>query len=907
MDELIRQLDADTTNGLTSGEASRRLKEFGLNKLAEAPSTPAWRKILAHFSDTVILILIVAVVISALLGEWIDAAAILAIVLLNGFISFFQEERAERALLALQELASSLVKVIRDGTIIRLEPEHLVPGDLLDLDAGDSIPADARLISAYGVTVQEAALTGESLPVSKSADGEIEPSAPVGDRRNMVHMGTVVAAGKARAVITATGMRTELGQIAGLLQRHEPGPTPLQRRLQELGRILIVLCVGIVALIFLLQWLRDKDLTHAFLMAVSLAVAAVPEGLPAVVTVSLALGLQRMVRRNALVRKLPSVETLGTVTVICSDKTGTLTKNEMTVQEIWADDHRYSVSGVGYLPVGEFREDGRGPLPPPAPHVLLDVDGPSASLDNALDVALRIGAWCNNAQVTPPSKGGGDWKVVGDPTEAALIVAALKRQLPVRTGTSKIRFEIPFDSTRKMMSAMIQQTNGEPILYTKGAAESLLSRCQFELRGGRVTELTPARREQILNVNASMAKSALRVLALGFRSSDLTVPTEELEAELVFVGLVGMIDPPREEARPAVLRCRSAGIRPVMITGDHPATAAAIATSLGILGPGDQLLTGRELEQLDDSTLEDRVEQISVYARASAEHKLRVIQALRARGEVVAMTGDGVNDAPAIKAADIGIAMGITGTDVTKEAADMVLTDDNFVSIVAAVEEGRGIYDNIQKVLQFLLSCNTGEILLMLVASLLGWPAPLLPIQLLWINLVTDGFPALALSLEPPEPGIMRRKPRAKKSAILDYPMACGVLFQGVLVAAVSLTAFGLSYFRHPTNVEQAQAMAFCVLVYAELLRAVSARSRSLPVFKLGFFTNPYLLLAVLVSGLLQLSVTVAPFAQPIFGVSGHSGLEWFEIAFLAALPMVVIESQKWLTSLGDKGPESDN
>ncbi|GIW86369.1 MAG: calcium-transporting P-type ATPase, PMR1-type [Isosphaeraceae bacterium] len=878
--------------GLRSQQVAMLRDGYGVNALAEAPPIPIWRKFVAQFNDLVIWILIVAAIISGLLGEWPDAIAILAIVLLNGLLGFFQEERAEEALAALQKLSAPLAKVMRDGVLHSLPARELVPGDILELEAGDNIPADARLIQSFGFRVQEAALTGESVPVEKDAGVVLGAATPLGDRRNMTYMGTVAAAGKARAVVVATGMSTELGHIAGLLQRYKPEPTPLQRRLTELGKVLIVVCLAIVGLIFSLQVLRGGGLVEVFLLSVSLAVAAVPEGLPAVVTMALALGLQRMVKRNALIRKLPSVETLGSVTVICSDKTGTLTRNEMTVQEIVAGGERFRVTGVGYTPRGKFLRAGS--------------DGPSAGSPGEVPVdprdhpdllhALTIGLRCNNAKLNPQGAGADAWQVIGDPTEGALVVAALKARLQADLPQEWPIFEIPFDSERKAMSVVVRDRQGSPLMYTKGAPEVILGKCAAELRASKVEALTPERRSQIMQAGGAMAGRALRVLGLAYRELPAGANAADEEHDLVFAGLVGMIDPPREEVKDAVRRCHEAGIRPVMITGDHPATALAIARELRIAGDKDRAVTGQELNDWSEDELAEHVEQIPVYARVSAEHKLRVVQAWKRQGQVVAMTGDGVNDAPAVKAADIGIAMGVTGTDVTKQASAMVLMDDNFTSIVNAVEEGRCIYDNVQKVLQFLLSCNAGEILLMLVTSLLGWPAPLVPIQLLWINLVTDGLPAIALSLEKPEPGIMRRKPRSSQASMLSRRLGLNILLQGALVGGAALAAFGFVYLAdpdNPENVGRARTMAFCVLVYGELLRSLAARSQTLTLARLGFFSNPYLLGAIGVSFLLQLSVVMLPFARPFFESVQHFAWEWALLFGLALVPVTVIELLK--------------
>lgn len=880
--DVSKALGTSLVTGLASQEVESRSIQYGYNQLDEAPPVPVWKRLLSQFTDIVIWILIAGALISVLLGEWVDAIAIGAIIVLNGLISFFQEMRAEESLAALRKLSTPHTKVFRDGTIRSLPSREVVPGDVIELDAGDHVSADARLTLAYGLTVQEAALTGESLPVHKSAETILSDSVGVGDRQNMVHMGTIIAAGKGRAIVTSTGMSTELGKIAGLLKQRRPDPTPLQRRLSELGRVLIVVCLAIVAVIFVLQLLRGGSLSEAFLIGISLSVAAVPEGLPAVVTISLALGLQRMVRRNALVRNLPSVETLGTVTVICSDKTGTLTKNEMTVEQIRTSDARYQVTGIGYRPEGEF-------LPAESSTSPVESTPSSASLD----LLLKIASWCNNAQAVPPNEEQGDWSIIGDPTEGALIIAAMKRGVPLRSNEDQIALELPFDSKRKMMSIAFPNKGMGTVLYTKGAPESVLERCREVFEYGSAKTLDADSRRRVLQANSEMAHEALRVLAVAYRHDVGHIDPESLEEHLVFVGLIGMMDPPRQEAKHAVDRCVTAGIRPVMITGDHLETASAIGRTLGILKEEQEAIVASEIDRLNPSELQDRVAMISVYARASAEHKLRIIESLQSRGDVVAMTGDGVNDAPAVKAADIGIAMGITGTDVTKEASDMVLTDDNFASIVAAVEEGRGIYDNIQKVLLFLLSCNAGEIMLMLVASLLGWPAPLLPVQLLWINLVTDGLPALALSLEPPEPGIMNRRPRGKKESILDLNAGATILLQGILVASAAFIAFAMIYLQGVENIIRAQVMAFSVLVYAELLRAVSARSRTVSIFRLGLSSNRLLFAAVAASALLQLSVTLIPFTQHVFGAAHFSVLEWTFIVLLSSMPFCVLEGLK--------------
>ncbi len=886
--DVASRLATDADRGLTSAEAARRRAEHGDNALREKPPEAWWWKLLRQFRELVIWILIAAAVIAAVMGDWADTAAIVAIVLVNAIIGFLQEERALRALAALQRMSAPLARVVRDGEPRQVPAREVVPGDRIELEAGDAVPADARLVEAFGLRVQEAALTGESEPVEKEPAGPLAVATPLGDRRSIVHAGTVVAAGRAAALVVATGMTTELGRIASLLERAEPETTPLQRRLAELGRLLIVICLVVVAVIFALELMRGGRVTDVLLRAVSLAVAAVPEGLPAVVTVVLAIGLQRMVARNALVRRLPSVETLGSVTVICTDKTGTLTRNEMTVREIVTAGGRYEVTGGGYVPQGEFLAaatgSGRQPVVPETQPDLWRL--------------LVIGGRCGNASVQPES--GGGWRAIGDPTEAALVVAAVKGGVDVGDPSEPVIFELPFDSDRKRMSVVVQRAHGGRVLETKGATEAVLPRCTAELRDGEVVPLTADRRQAILAAATGMADHALRVLSLACRDlaphEPLDGTADDRERELVHVGLAGMIDPPRDEARAAVATCRSAGIRPVMITGDHPATALAIGRELGLADGTGRAVTGAELDTLSADELAAAVDTISVYARVTAEHKLRVVKAWQQRGQVVAMTGDGVNDAPAVKAADIGIAMGITGTDVTKEASDMVLTDDNFASIVSAVEEGRGIYDNVQKFIHYLLSCNAGEVLLMLVAAIVGWPAPLAAIQILWLNLVTDGLPALALGLEPPEPDIMKRPPRPPQEPLITRQRGLLILAHGGLVAAVTLAAFWLTWrgSPDPAAVERAQATTFCVAAFAQLFFAIGCRSDRFTAFGIGFFRNPALLAAIAISALLQVAVVTLPVTRPVFEVRSELGSGWPLVIGLALVPVTVIEAGKW-------------
>jgi Ca2+-transporting ATPase len=881
-DEVIRVLGTDATAGLPSGTADGRSKQFGRNELAQAPPEPWWRRLARQFTDLLIWVLIAAALISGLLGEWIDAVAILAIVVLNGILGFVQEGRAEQALAALRKMSSPQAKVIRGGRLQNLPAAELVPGDRIDLEPGDRVPADVRLVNTAGFRVEEAALTGESVPADKDHRELLDEAAPLGDRVNMAYMSTTVSAGTAAAVVVATGMDTEIGHIAGLLQRQGVEQTPLQRRLAALGKMLVFVVLGIVVVMFGVQVLRGGSLVEAFLLSVSLAVAAVPEGLSAVVTVALALGLQRMAKRNALVRRLPSVETLGAVTVICSDKTGTLTRNEMTVREIEAGGRKYEVTGGGYEPAGEFRARDATVDPAQAP---------------ALRQLLMAGAWCSHAQVTRGDGGGGGdagkWELVGDPTEGALVVAAMKAGIRADDRERRIVYEIPFSSDRKAMSVVARPGNdGQLFMYTKGAPEVVLGKCTQESFEGTVRPLSDDRRGEVLKSAHAMGKRALRVLGLAYREA---AEDRKLgETNLIFAGLAGLMDPPRDEARDAVGRCLTAGIRPVMITGDHPDTARAIGTSLGMLQEGQRVVIGSDLDKMDDAELAANVEQIPVYARVTAAHKMKIIGAWRGRGQVVAMTGDGVNDAPAIKAADVGIAMGITGTDVTKEAADMVLTDDNFASIVNAVEEGRTIYDNIRKFVHYLLATNAGEVLLMFGAVLVGWPAPLVAIQILWINLVTDALPAMALGVERAEPDVMQRPPRPPHEAVLTLRGGLTILYHGALNATVAALAFYAVYRGDEGNVPEARTAAFVTLALSQLMFSFGCRSFRYTLPQLGLFTNRWLVAAIALSATLQLLVVTVPFLQPFFKVVPVAfAWEWGLIALLALAPVTVVEVTK--------------
>jgi len=867
-------------DGLKPAEAQKRLGRYGANELAEKKAVSPWVLFLEQFKSFLIIILIIAVVLSAVLGEVADAVIIGIIILLATGLGFFQEYRAERAMEALRRMAAPMASVRRGGKEVEIPARELVPGDIIILRTGDRIAADARLIEAVNLKTNEAPLTGESTPVEKR-ESVIGEEATVGDRRNMIYMGTAVIDGRSSAVVTATGMATEFGKIASLLQAVKPERTPLEINLDRIGRWI---AIGALVLCFVLAGLgvvRGHELLEMFIWGIALAVAAVPEALPAVVTISLALGVRRMAKRHALIRKLPAVETLGSTTFICSDKTGTLTQGKMTVRLIYADEKSIDVSGVGYEPEGEFSVGG---------------DKVSVESESALEMLLIIGALCNDTALTANDS---DWEVSGDPTEGSLLVTAAKaglwsgelnRQFP-RIG------EIPFSSERKRMTTVHQMPQGS-VAYSKGAPELVLKSCRYIYAEGREQELTDKDRERIITVGRGMLDNALRVLGLAYRRLDDGEISDSIEQDMVFTGLVGMIDPPRLEAKKAIERCDQAGVKSVMITGDHKKTAVAIARELGLLKDG-LALTGVELDSLSQQELEEMVERIEVYARVSPAHKLRVVEALAKRGHVVAMTGDGVNDAPALKRADIGIAMGITGTDVTTEAADMVLTDDNFASIVAAIEEGRGIFSNIKKYLMYLLSSNIGEILLMAGAILfgpwLGLPVgaiPLVAIQILWVNLATDGLPAIALSVDPPDPDLMRQKPRPRGQGVFTKEVVTLMVVGGVWSALVNLGVFKWALDAGRGMLE-AQALCFLTLVLIQFFKAYNFRSDKQSVFKLGFFKNRWLNITILWEIALLVVIVYTPALQPSFRTFPLSGFDWLLVVLLAATVFPVLELTK--------------
>lgn len=873
---------SSSLDGLDTTEAARRLSAQGRNELQEADKINPWRILAGQFQSLIVWILIVAGAVSGLLGEWLDAIAILAIVFLNGLIGFYQEYSAEKSIAALRRMTAPQARVRRDGQVVLLPAAELVPGDVVEIEAGDLVPADGRLLEASSLKCVESALTGESDAVEKLEQSLSDPKLPLGDRQNMIFMGTSVAAGAGRAVIVGTGMNTEIGVIAGLMHQAAQGEeTPLQKNLDAFGRLLVWASLGIVAVLFVLGLARGLPLLDMFMTSVSLAVAAVPEGLPAVVTVSLALGVLRMSRRRALVRRLPAVETLGSTSVICSDKTGTLTAGEMTVRELFVDDLVFEVTGEGYAPDGEVRIEGRAS----------DVRHAGPLLELA---TVLIG--CNSAHLLLED---GRWHVVGEPTEGALLAAGHKAGSSMEKVDRDLprHHEIPFDSDRKRRTVIRLLPDGRLRALTNGAPDLLLQQCSHLYTSKGPQPLTESDRRRIMEQNTAMARRSLRVLGSAYRDLDVASPealtADGVERDLVFVGLAGMHDPPRPEAKEAVAKCHSAGIRVLMITGDHPHTALAVARDLDIAGPDDEVMDGVELESLDDAHLAGRVARTAVYARVTAAHKLRIVRALKAQGAVVAMTGDGVNDAPAIKGADIGVAMGRTGTEVTKQAADIIVTDDNFASIVAAVEEGRGIYDNIRKTLQYLLAGNTGELLLITACVVSGLPMPLLPLHLLWINLVTDGFPALCLATDPIEPGVMNRPPRPRHERITSGGFFGTMILTGVLTAAVSLGVFLYGLSRE--TLEMARTHAFAALVFAELLRSFGARSSTRPVWQMSLATNMRLLVVVVISFVIQIASHHSAFLAGLFRATTMDLSDCLMITAFSTLPLLVLELVKVL------------
>jgi len=909
-DQAVQALGSDPEKGLDADQIKRKTQTYGYNELEEAPPKTIWAKLWDQFNDFTIWLLIGAALISAVLGEWVEAGAILAIVILNAVLGIIQEQRAEEALAALKKLAAPEADVIRDGMRVAVPARQLVPGDVVVLEAGNYIPADLRLLETYNLKVEEAALTGESVPVQKDAEVTLTQDASLGDRKNSAFMGTLVSYGRGRGLVVNTGMKTEIGRIAEMLSLVEEEVTPLQRRLDQLGRTLGWAALAICGLVFVLGWVRGNDPLEMFLVAISLAIAAVPEGLPAVVTISLALGMREMIDRNALIRRLSSVETLGSATVIGSDKTGTLTQNEMTVTHISIDGRDIVVTGSGYAPVGQFIVDGE-------PINL--VDYPAAR------TALWIGAMNNDAQLHNKEQDGGqeEYRMIGDPTEGSIIVAAAKAGLDFQwqeKAYPRVQ-EIPFDSVRKRMTTVhrVLDPHDEDfspfhdqdeysdwyVVAVKGAPDVVLDLCtRYEQFDDVPADMNREVRERILRANDQMASEALRVIAVAFKVVK-NLPDElspdEFENDLTFAGLLGMIDPPREEVKESLTLAKNAGIRTVMITGDYAKTARAIAERIGLLQPGHDVVTGKQMDQMSDQDLERKIKDVDVFARVSPEHKVRIVQALRANDHIVAMTGDGVNDAPALKQADIGVAMGITGTDVAKETADMVLTDDNYSSIVSAIEQGRIIYSNIRKFVFYLLSCNMAEIATIFLAIAFKLPSPLNPIQLLWLNLVTDGAPALALGMEKGDPDIMDQPPRPASEPIINKLMRTGIVVQTIAITAVTLGAYLLGLYLWPAENgslnNTAATMAFITLSFSELLRAFTARSERYPLFKIGVFSNRSMNWAVIISAVLLLAVLYIPFLQPVFSTVPLTWDQWQYLLPMLFIPAIAAEMTKWFVS----------
>ncbi|MHA1237892.1 MAG: calcium-translocating P-type ATPase, SERCA-type [Candidatus Odinarchaeia archaeon] len=885
-------------NGLSKIEAKERLLKYGLNELKKEKKISPFKIFLNQFGNFLVIILIFAAAISwalALLGEGdlIDGIVILIVVFVNAILGFVQEYKAEKSLEALKELTTPKARVIRDGKELEMPAPHIVPGDIVIIEAGDKVPADIRLIEVYNLKVDESSLTGESVPVTKST--EILPeSTPLADRVNMAFMGSIVTYGRAKGVVVATGMKTEIGKIAKMVQE-EDKQTPLQIKLDQLGKRLGIIILGLCGIVFIAGILRNSPIFEMFLIAVSLAVAAIPEGLPAIVTMGLALGVQRMAKRNAIIRKLPAVETLGASTIICSDKTGTLTQNAMTVRTIYCNGEEIEVTGSGFTPSGEFYKN-KSKIDP--------------LKDEALTTLLKAALLSSNSSLEyDPNKK--QWYVTGDPTSGALVVAAVKaglRQEDLLSSYKKLA-ELPFDSERKRVSVVCKTPEGRIEVYTAGAPEIIINLCSSILKDGKITPLTSELKKDLLDKIGEIASKAMRVIGVAFKvlpGGERDFNVEKIERDLVFLGLLGMMDPPREEAKDAIKIAREAGIRPIMITGDNKNTAAAIARELGLLGDGDLILTGEELDKMSIEELEKIIDKVAVFARVSPKHKLQIVKALKGKSQVVAMTGDGVNDAPALKSSDIGVAMGITGTEVSKESADMVLADDNFATIVSAIEEGRRIYDNIAKVVRYLISTNFGEIITLFVGIIIGLPAPVTALQILWINLVTDSLPAIALGIEPPELDIMKRRPRDPKENILSKKILMKAILLGSIMCVGTLSLFWL--FLSSANywaligtpaaqniLTEARTIAFTALTMFQMWSVLAFRSEKHPIFRLGLFTNIYLIGAIIISISLQALVIYLPPLQLAFETVGLTVFEWISIVLVSSSIFIAMELSKIL------------
>ncbi|WP_406904080.1 cation-translocating P-type ATPase [Bacillus cereus] len=871
-DQTLIDLETNEQNGLTDEIVSERLKQYGSNELATKQKRTLWQRIFAQINDVLVYVLIIATLISAFVGEWADASIIALVVVLNAVIGVVQESKAEQALEALKKMATPKAIVKRNGELKEIPSEHVVPGDIVMLDAGRYIPCDLRLIETANLKVEESALTGESVPVDKDAiyhpSMQRDEQVPLGDQKNMAFMSTLVTYGRGVGVAVETGMNSQIGKIATLLHEADDDMTPLQKSLAQVGKYLGFVAVAICIVMFLIGFLQGRDTLEMFMTAISLAVAAIPEGLPAIVSIVLAIGVQRMIKQNVIIRKLPAVEALGSVTIICSDKTGTLTQNKMTVTHFYSDNTYDRLESLN-----------------------VNNDAQRLLLENMV--------LCNDASYNNESQ-------TGDPTEIALLVAGTTFNMQ-KDHLEKIHErvnEVPFDSDRKMMST-VHTYDESYYSMTKGAVDKLLPRCTHIFKNGKIEILTDSDKNQILKAAGAMSQEALRVLSFAFKQYDSNdVDINHLEKSLIFIGLVGMIDPPRTEVKDSIKECKKAGIRTVMITGDHKDTAFAIAKELGIAEEISEIMIGTELDNISDTELASKINHLNVFARVSPEHKVKIVKALRAKGNIVSMTGDGVNDAPSLKQADVGVAMGITGTDVAKGAADVVLTDDNFSSIVKAVEEGRNIYRNIKKSILFLLSCNFGEIIALFLAILLGWATPLRPIHILWVNLITDTLPALSLGVDPEDPDVMKEKPRHAKESLFSGSVPF-LIFNGVIIGLLTLIAFiaGAKFYTGDTNLFplfperidddallHAQTMAFVVLSFSQLVHSFNLRSRTKSIFSIGIFTNKYLVFSLLIGVLMQVCIISIPPLANIFGVHALTMRDWGFVLLLSIIPLVVNE-----------------
>lgn len=876
--DIVKQLNTSETHGLSHQEAEKRRKKIGENVLAEEKKPSRIFIFLKQFEDFMVLVLLAATLISGLIGEYVDAITIMAIVLLNAVLGYFQEQKAEKSLEKLKELSAPMAKVLREGEWTQIPSKDLVPGDIVKLETGDRVSADIRLIKTSSLEIEESMLTGESHPAEKMSKELKDYDLELGDQHNMAFSGTLVTRGNGFGVVVGTGMSTAMGKIASMLSTAKRKPTPLERKLEELGKVLIAAALVLTALVVILGVYQGHSVYNMFLAGVSLAVAAIPEGLPAIVTVALSLGVQRMIKRRAVVRKLSAVETLGCASVVCSDKTGTLTKNEMTVQQIYLPEQGLvSVSGKGYSPAGYFYQQKQKK---------------SSSEIMGLEKLLIYGMLCNHASIREKD---GKYMVEGDPTEGALVVAAQKAGIErQQLNAFKVIHEIPFDSARKRMTVVIEDANHKRYVITKGAPEVLLNRTNWLYACGEKKVMTPTRKKELESQMDGMANQALRTLALCYKPIDhhQSLKEVELEKNMIFLGLFGMMDPPREDVKESIEACREAGVKTVMITGDHARTARAIADQLNILPENGNVLSGYDLSMMTADELSEIIDDVYVFARVSPEHKLQIVEAFQRKGHVVAMTGDGVNDAPAIKASDIGVSMGITGTDVTKEASSLILMDDHFATIKAAIEEGRNIYENIRKFIRYLLASNVGEILVMFFAMLLALPLPLVPVQILWVNLVTDGLPALALGLDQPEKNVMKRPPRHPNESIFARGLAFKIITRGFMIGLVTLIAFMFAYRQNPEHLEYAQTVAFVTLVLAQLIHVFDCRSDQ-SVFARNPFGNMYLVGAVISSLLLMLVVVYYPPLQPIFHTVSLPLREWLMILALSAIPTIIFGAGK--------------